>query len=302
MQEEILLYFKSVASPFLDRFFTYITMLGEQYFVIFVIAWIYWNYSKKDGFFMTYIFTFSILINSLAKDMARTKRPFQVIEGLNSVRVETAKGFSFPSGHTQGATTLFTTLAQVFKGKTTFAIAFLLSLMVALSRVYLRVHWPIDVIGGFLLAVLISFTFFPFLSKMYLDQARFFSLLLFTLAFYYLVLISLSIINQISNCNWVEIKYYLMICAISTGFFLGFILEEKRFPFSVETVLWKKIIRFVLGIGVCVGMMLGLQALADNMLFTFVGYFLIGAWIVCIFPLVGIWLNLFEKEKAITLK
>ncbi len=76
MQETILYFFKSIATPFWDNFFTYVTMLGEQYFIILVIAWIFWNYSKKDGLFLSFIFIFSSLVNSLLKDIVRTPAAF----------------------------------------------------------------------------------------------------------------------------------------------------------------------------------------------------------------------------------
>jgi membrane-associated phospholipid phosphatase len=298
MQENILRFFKSISSPFWDNFFTYVTMLGEQYFVIFVISWIFWNYSKKNGFILSYIFTFSMLLNNLAKDIAHTQRPFDAIKDLNSVRVETALGYSFPSGHTQSATTLFMSLAQIFRGRSTYIIAAFIALLVAFSRVYLRVHWPIDVAGGLILGLVVSFTFFPLLSKMYENQKIFFTILWATLGLYYLVLVGLIIYNYFNSESIVEIKYYIILCALSTGAFLGFIVEEKKFPFNIECTLWKKILRFLLGVGGTIGILLSFRYLfPENTVLSFICYFAIGAWITAIFPLLGIYLRLFEREK-----
>ncbi len=67
-----------------------------------------------------------------------------------------ASGYSFPSGHSANSAIVYLTLAalasQVTRTRATrmylFAIAILLSGAVGISRVYLGVHWPSDVLAG----------------------------------------------------------------------------------------------------------------------------------------------------------
>ena len=61
------------------------------------------------------------------------------------MRVETATGYSFPSGHTQTATTFWTSLAvQLKKKKWVYVLAVVMAVGAGISRLYLAVHWPMS--------------------------------------------------------------------------------------------------------------------------------------------------------------
>ena len=127
---EILKYIQSFSNPILDSFFEIVTMLGEDLFFIFVIAIFYWCFNKNLGYKLAFIYLTSGTINTMIKEIIKFPRPIGY-EGIRSIRVETAGGYSFPSGHTQQTTSLFTTLMIVFKKKWRYFVGIISMLLVA---------------------------------------------------------------------------------------------------------------------------------------------------------------------------
>lgn len=295
MQENILHYFLSISNPFLDGFFSLATMLGEQYVIIAVITWVYWNISKKEGFLLTYIFLISTLVNSLMKVAFHTQRPFQVIDDIAGKRVHTATGYSFPSGHTQGATSMFTTLALMIKKSWFWIIAMVLSVLAAISRVYLGVHWPVDVLFGLLFGLVVPIALYAFLSKTFENKEKFNKILYFTLFVIYFFAAVLLILNHFILENPLDYSGYFKLLGVATGAIVGFLLEESKFPFKIEASLGTKFLRYLIGISTTIGIMLGIKMLfPEGEQFDYIRYLLVGIWISGLYPIVGLKLGLFK--------
>jgi len=295
MQESILYYFQTIGNPFLDSFFSFATMLGEQYVIIAVITWVYWNVSKKEGFLLTYLFIISVWLNSLLKVAFHTQRPFQALEEITGKRVHTATGYSFPSGHTQGATTMFTTLALQIKKPWFWVLAMVLSVLVAISRVYLGVHWPVDVLFGFILGLIIPLILYAFLAKTFENNKKFYKVLYLTLIVIYFFAIVLLILNNFILDNNMDYSGYFKLTGVATGAIAGFLFEESKFPYKIEANSGIKFLRYVIGISTTIGIMLGLKVLfPEGELFDYTRYILVGAWISGLYPIVGLKIGLFK--------
>ena len=80
-------------------------------------------------------------------------RPFEILSGVKSLFPET--GFSFPSGHA----TFFMALAFsiFFMHKKAGYIFMLFALLIGLARIAGGVHFPIDILGGFVLGAVVAY-------------------------------------------------------------------------------------------------------------------------------------------------
>lgn len=156
-----------------SQFWSNITVLGNTAVIVplsLIIAFIFYQKQwKMESFF--------ILTNLVVMGIASTalkfvyQRPRPSIEWL----IDTI-GYSFPSWHT--ASTMIVAGALVIIAQQRMkvgvvrsllqAVLLLIAALVALSRIYIGVHYPTDIIGGWLLAFSILLVLYPFY-----DQKRF---------------------------------------------------------------------------------------------------------------------------------
>ena len=301
MQENILKFFNNAATPALDHIAEIVTMLGEQYFFIIIIAFIYWNISKKEGFKLSAAFIISAMLNAVLKIAFHTPRPFEKLDYISGKRVETATGYSFPSGHTQGATVFFITLAQIIRKAWFSIIAVILLLAVGLSRVYLGVHWPADVIGGIILGIIVSFTICTIVDSYYDDFGKL-RKIFFRIQFVFIVLtVILFFLDLFLLKGSMKIEDFFKISGTSTGAVYGFFIEERRFDFSPHDAGWiRKILRFIIGIAITLGIMTGLKIiLPEHNLFNYIRYTVIGFWITLLWPALGVQIGLFNRSSRV---
>jgi membrane-associated phospholipid phosphatase len=151
---EIIHIIQSVASPGLDRFFVLITDLHHENIYILMLPLLLWFYEKGFARFMISVFIISVWSNGALKEIFNTDRPpHELWRGIE----EPSK--AFPSGHAQGPIMVWGALALEF-GKQWFTVlAALLVFLIGFSRVYLGVHWPMDVVGGWLIGAVLLWGF-----------------------------------------------------------------------------------------------------------------------------------------------
>ncbi len=301
MQASILEFFSNISVPWLDQIAEAVTMLGEQYFFIAVITLIYWNISKREGIKLASAFLYSAFLNSLLKIVFHTPRPFEKLGTINAKRLQTATGYSFPSGHTQHSTTFFITLAQIIRRRWFSVIALVVIILIGVSRVYLGVHWPVDVIGGWILGVLVAYVFCSIVDSCTEDSSRLRRIFIGIQTVVILVTIFIFVLDLVYLKGSMKIEDFFKISGITSGGIYGYLIEERYFDFSAEDAgLVRKIARYIIGIAATIGIMTGLKiVLPEHYAADFFRYLLVGAWVTFFWPAAGIGLRLFNRRSRV---
>ena len=299
MQENLIYYLQSHSTPFLDNLFNLITMIGEPHFIIFITTIVFWNISKKKGILLSFIFIISAVSNDLLKLTFQTKRPFQELDGITGKRIQTATGYSFPSGHTQSSTSFFITSAIMIKKKKFLIFALSISVLVGFSRLYLGVHWLIDIAGALVFGYLIANFVFKYLDKIYDDRRKFIKFTIILSSFIIITGLLLTILNDFYLEGELYLNNYYKIAGAAIGILSGYLLQEKYFPFTTNHSLSIKIWRYLIGISTVSILMCGLKLIfPTTIIFDSTRYFIVGTYITFIYPAIGIKLKLFNSEQG----
>lgn len=131
------------------RYGTWAGNLPPQFLICVVLLFIDFQAGYKVGS----IWFYGYLINFIIKNTVKKERPPK-----ESWKLSHVNGYSFPSGHSLMSTVLYWSIAKYFPLPVPVAIVFyILPFLLGLSRLYLGVHFKIDVIGGWTIALLYLF-------------------------------------------------------------------------------------------------------------------------------------------------
>ncbi|MBS4539726.1 phosphatase PAP2 family protein [Clostridium sp. D2Q-11] len=283
MQTEILMGIQKLSNPVLDRLFIFITNIGGELFYILALTVVYWCISKNVGAKMFTILVFSVFGNSVLKTVFATERPF-MFEGINPLYEQSAPGYAFPSGHTQGTTTFWFFTMKKLKKTSIYILGVLIILLVGFSRLYLRVHWPIDVLGGLAFGIL-----FAVIGEYIIDKITPFKYHILNVFIFSIVIPNILLIIFMSESN-------LKLIALISGALLGYFIQENRVKFSVKAKIHIQLIKFILGISILLGTRTLFKIIfPDTYLFDYLRYFAIGIFTTIIIPMIFIQLKLSKK-------
>ena len=141
---------QNFASPTLDLIAQSISDLGSERGYIVLLLAIYLGYDAAIGRRIGVYLLLAFTINFHIKELFGTQRPFLVDEDVMRSSEENL-GPSFPSGHAQASTVFWGYLATRVRRFWFWVVAVVLIALIALTRVYLGVHYPLDVVGGVLI-------------------------------------------------------------------------------------------------------------------------------------------------------
>jgi membrane-associated phospholipid phosphatase len=263
-----------VHSPALDAFFKAVTFMGEENFFMIILPLILWCVDFAAGVRIGVIFLLSPYVNGVFKDWFDDPRPFERDPAVQR-HFSGVEGYGLPSGHSQNSVVLWGGIAASFRKTWLWGVAILLPVLVGFSRVYLGVHFPTDVLGGWVIGIVLLVVCLaqgPRIEAWLRERE-----LVWQLALAVVVPLMLLLFYSASSAAVSSI-------AVLMGLGVGVVLIKQMAPFSAAGPLWQRAVRFLVGLVGMVILYLGLSAVFPSegeplyLVTRVVRYALMGLW------------------------
>lgn len=151
VDEAVLLWIQeAVRQAWLDPVVKAFTTLGNAgiLWIVLAVAMLFWRPTRKAGVLAGCALLFSLLFTNLGLKLLLTRpRPYTVVEGLIPL-LTSGDPNSFPSGHTSAAFAAGLVWARTLPKAWMRCTAVIQAVLMGLSRLYVGVHYPSDVVSG----------------------------------------------------------------------------------------------------------------------------------------------------------
>lgn len=264
---KVLYFLESIRMPGLNEFMLGITRLGEETAFLVAALIVFWCVDKRKGYYVMAVGFAGTMANQFLKLLCRVPRPwaldpdFTILEQAR----EAADGYSFPSGHSQSAVGTFGAIAATSKNKWVKGVCIALCVLIPLSRMYLGVHTPADVLVGAGMALALVWLLRRWIMEgdrgmlvlIPLLTAMAVGLLLYTTCWPFP-----ADVDQENLASGVKNAYTLLGCMF--GIAVVYPVQKKYVRFSTEARWWAQILKVILGLAVVLLVKEGLRAPLDG--------------------------------------
>jgi len=282
---EIILWLQQF-SPALDGVFKGITFIGEEVFFMVLLPLLYWCVDRVNGIRLSLLYLFSTWINSVIKIIADQPRPFEYDSRV--LKLDDPGGRGFPSGHTQSAVVVWGWLAQTYRKRWMWVLGIIFMILMPLSRLYLGVHFPTDLLGSYVLGALLLLAFFKFSPAIENWLGRLPFLAQCGLA------VAVSLFMFIARPGPDE--GIASVSGLIMGAGIGIAMERRWVRFDTRGKWWHIALRLLLGVAGLMAIRYGLKAafstLEPVMFFRMIRYAVMGFWFAFIAPWIFVSLKL----------
>jgi len=289
----------------------FFTFLGTEQFYLLVMPALLWCYDVRMGLRLGFILVASDGLNGLLKLALGAPRPYWVTDRVRALSSETS--FGAPSGHAQNAAALWGRAGAWIGRGWAYVLFGLLILLIAASRWYLGVHYPMDGLLGLLVGGLLLWAFLRWedaigrrLGRLSVTQqvAGAFVVSLAVIALE-LAVFALTAARPIPEAWFAlaaaatpgadpidprSLEPMFTTGGLIFGFGAGAALLIGWGQFDAKGVWWKRLLRFLVGLAGVIALWMGLDAVFPDgqaplaLALRYVRYAAVGLWAVYLAP------------------
>jgi len=276
-------------SPALDTLFKAITTLGAEEIFLLLLPLVFWCLDKRWGARLGALLMISAYLNYALKDLFDQPRPSS--DRVKVMADETSPGL--PSGHSQNTLVVYGYLAAQARQRWAWVVAGLIIFGVGLSRIYLGVHFPSDVLGGWLVGAGVL--------ALYLQLEP--ELEHYVRPWPWSYKMALAVVLPLALFLVYRHEDSAQLLGILMGLVAGVLIELRWVRFSAKGPLWQRVLRYVVGGIILVGMWLGLKVILPDepettaLIFRLIRYALVGAWAALGAPWLFVSVGLAPRES-----
>ncbi len=253
---EFLKLLQEMRTPFFAKIFSALTYLGDELVFMAAVLVVLWCVDKKWGYRLFAMGMFGTIFNQFLKAVFLVPRPWVLDASIEPVpsAFESATGYSFPSGHTQSAATLFGGIAVWLKKRAVTVVCVILVLLTGFSRMYLGVHTPLDVGVSLVTGALTVMVFAYFYQKpqrgMRLSVATGIALVGAALALLLYVLLAPQTERNVAQFDEEGVKTAYTVFGTVVGLVASWLVDRYYLRYEVRAAWWAQVLKFVLGLGI----------------------------------------------------
>lgn len=152
----ILYALQEIHNPVLDKIMLFITSLGDDgwfWLAIGVVCLVFKKHRKMGLQLLLSMLCTFILGNLIIKNLVARPRPCDIDTAV-TLLLSRPHGHSFPSGHSINS--MVAAVALFLNNKKIGIPAVIIATLIGFTRLYLFVHFPTDVLAGFVIAILVA--------------------------------------------------------------------------------------------------------------------------------------------------
>ncbi len=272
---ELLYWLESIRNPILNECMLLITRLGEETAFLVAAMILFWCVDKYRGYYVLSVGFLGTLANQFLKLWFRIPRPWVRDPEFHALpeALEAAGGYSFPSGHSQSSVGTFGGIAYTAKNKVIRIAGIAVCVLVPLSRMYIGVHTPADVLVGAGMAVALIFLLRPFVLGKYKKCFPVLLGVMTALAVAYLCYVELfpfpADVDAHNLASGKKNAYTLLGALL--GLLVVYAADEKWLKFPTKAVWWAQILKVLGGLLLVLAVKSGLKTPLNALLGEAVG-------------------------------